>query len=211
MNSLLIFGAGGHAKVVLEAVNMNNQFERVTLVDRCDEKKTWFGNEVLCENKCKIEDLLSEFTHAFIAIGKNRFRLERMRELRAIGFRIPTIVHPQAMVSPSAKIKEGVFVNAGAVINADSEIGSGAIINTGAIIDHDCVVSDGVHVSPGAVLGGSVFVGETAWICLGAKVINNISIGRHSIVAAGSVVVRDVDENVMVAGVPAVKKKMLTY
>jgi hypothetical protein len=70
------------------------------------------------------------------------------------GLVLRSVVHPAAVVAPSATIGAGTLVMPGAVVNAEARIGANAIVNSGAIVEHDCEVGEGVHIAPGAVLCG---------------------------------------------------------
>jgi sugar O-acyltransferase (sialic acid O-acetyltransferase NeuD family) len=115
----------------------------------------------------------------------------------------PPIVHPSAVVSPSAKIEEGVFIGPRAVINARSVIGRGTIINSGAIIEHDCELAAFCHIAPGSVLSGAVKVGEDTLIGAGSTVIPGVKIGSACTIGAGAVVISDVADGATAIGVPA--------
>ncbi len=134
-------------------------------------------------------------------IGDNRARLRAFG--LAQGAAWPALVHPSAVVSPSARTGEGTVVMPRAVLNADARVGRAAIVNTGAIVEHDCRVGDGAHLSPGCVLAGGARVGEGAWVGAGATVLPGVSVGPWAVVGAGAVVVRDVPGGTVVAGVPA--------
>lgn len=110
---------------------------------------------------------------------------------------------PSANVDKSARIGPGAQIMRNAVVNVDAVLGKQCIINTGSIVEHDDVLGNGVELSPGAVLCGRVTVGDFAWICAGVTIKPRVSIGRNSIVGAGAVVVKDIDSDVVVAGVPA--------
>ncbi|MBX3358422.1 MAG: NeuD/PglB/VioB family sugar acetyltransferase [Phycisphaeraceae bacterium] len=113
------------------------------------------------------------------------------------------VVHPDAVVSPTARLGAGVFVGPGAVVHTRAVVGDHAIINTGAIIEHECHVGANTHIAPGAILGGRVRVGPHSLIGMGCRVLPNLSIGQRGVVGAGSVVLHSVDEGSVVAGVPA--------
>ncbi|MDR2906015.1 MAG: acetyltransferase [Helicobacteraceae bacterium] len=198
--SLLIIGAGGHARSVLESATFS--YEKISFF-ASDPKSKIDGYEVFSG------ELPQNFDEFIVAIGDNKTRLKLTREYIAKGLRAAIIIHPSAIVSDRAKIGLGSVVLAGAIINAFAEIGAACIINTGAIVEHDCRIGDGAHLSPGAALGGTAIVGEASWICIGANVANNITIGWGAIVAAGAAVVRDVPSDVLAAGVPATVKKEL--
>lgn len=134
-------------------------------------------------------------------IGDNRARLRAFG--LAAGAAWPALVHPSAVLSPSASIGAGTVVMPRAVLNADARVGRAAIVNTGAIVEHDCVVGDGAHLSPGCVLAGGARVGEGAWVGAGAIVLPGVAVGPWAVVGAGAVVVRDVPGGTVVAGVPA--------
>ena len=208
MSKLLILGAGGHGKVVAECALSLGLYTEIAFLD--DEKV--IGESIL--TSCSVVgtfndagNFIHEYPEAFVALGNNSSRVELIKYLMKIGFRIPSLIHPAAYVSKFALIESGTVIMAGVVVNVDARIGVGGIINTGASIDHDCVLGLGVHLSPGARLGGTVTVGDYTWICMGACVVNNVRVGERSVVAAGAAVIKDVGDNVLVAGVPARERK----
>jgi UDP-perosamine 4-acetyltransferase len=201
-------GAGGHAKVVLEILRMNSCFELVGLLDSKSELKgkSVLGVPVLGDDNCLSDLLRRGIKHFFIgvgSIGDVSLRLRLYNLALAHDMQPVSAIHPQAVVSSSATIGPGVAVMATAVINASAALGANVIINTGAIVEHDCVLADHVHVAPGARLASKVHIDEGAHIGLGAVVRQCIRIGRNAIVGAGAVVVKDIPDNVIVAGVPA--------
>lgn len=209
MSKLLILGAGGHGKVVAECAMLLGSYTEIAFLD--DDEKV-IGESIL--GSCPVigtfsdaGNLSRDFSHAFVALGNNRSRVEGIKYLKKIGFRIPSLIHPNAYVSKFAHIESGTVIMAGAVVNPDAHIGVGGIINTGASVDHDCVLGMGVHLSPGARLGGTVTVGDYTWICMGASVVNNVRVGEGSVVAAGAAVIWDVADGVLVAGVPGRERR----
>ena len=152
--SLLILGAGGHGKVVLDVVESMKCYETIHLLD--DGKEVGaevLGHEVVGKvSECHLYS--KDYTDAIVALGNNEVRLELTRKLKELGYHIPILVHPTSVVSQYANIKEGTVIMPQAVVNADSRIGVACIINTGAIVEHDCVVGDGAHIAYRTVLGG---------------------------------------------------------
>ena len=198
-------GAGGHAKVVVEIIQLVGQYQIVGLLDS-DEKKL---DSVVCGVRVLGDDsLLSPLfakgtRHAFMSLGSGSLRQELYEHARALGFEMISAVHPQSVVSRFARLGNGPTIMAAAIINPGTMIGDNVIINSGAIVDHDCVIGDHVHVASGACLSGGVIVGGRSHIGAGAVVRQGISIGENSIVGAGAVVVKNVPDNVTVVGVPA--------
>ncbi len=139
-----------------------------------------------------------------VAIGNNELRHELGRKLRLLGCVTPPIVHPAAVISPSAQIGAGTVVMAGAVVNARARIGEDCIINTGAIIEHDCILENGVHAAPRSVMGGTCSLGAYTLFGVGSSMRPRTTIGAHVVVGAGSVVVSSIPDGLTVAGNPAI-------
>lgn len=210
MKSFLIWGAGGHGKVVADLLRALGH-RVVGFVDsdpgKLNRRVDSGGAAVVMLQGTFLERLAAErelpegIDAVAVAMGDNQRRLECLARLD--GRSAPALVHPTAVVSPSASLGAGTVVFAGAVINADARIGAAVIVNTAAVVEHDCLVADGAHVSPGATLAGAVRVGERSWIGAGATIIQEIEVGSDAVVGAGAVVIRDVAMDTVVAGVPA--------
>lgn len=174
--SLLILGAGGHGKVVLDVAESMKCYENIHFLD--DGKE--IGEEVLGHQvvgkiaECHLH--IKDYTDAIVALGNNEIRLELTKKLKELGYHVPILVHPTSAVSQYTTIKEGTVIMPQAVINADSKIGKACIINTGAIIEHDCIVGDGSHIAYRAVLGGGAKVGCKVLVDIGSIVGRNIEI-----------------------------------
>lgn len=207
---LLIVGGGGHGKVVADVARACGH-EVVGFVDSDPEKlgrvvepggaRVVLAQEELLAVREAREELPGGATALAIAVGDNAARLQLAQRLAP--WPLPVLVHPSAVVSPSARLGDGAVVFACAVVNAEARVGTAGIVNTAAVVEHDCVVGDGAHVSPGAVLAGGVRVGVRAWIGAGAVLIPGVRVGADAVIGAGAVVLRDVPDGVTVAGVPA--------
>lgn len=201
-------GAGGHAKVVIEILELMGEHELVGLLD---PRRDLWNTRVHGINVLGDDDLLPELHSqgvraAFVGIGSvkdTRPRLQLYNKARYLGFLLVKAIHPQAVVSSSALIGDGPTIMAGAVVNASAKLGDNVIVNTGAIVEHDCIIGHHAHIATGAKLAATVNVGEGAHIGAGATVRQSINIGLRAIVGAGSVVVDDVIAESLVVGVPA--------
>jgi len=143
-----------------------------------------------------------DFGRAFVAVGNNTVRRRIAALLKVQGYQLVNAISPHAVVSPTAKLGEGIAIMAGAVINADAAIGALSIVNTGACIDHDCRIGVAVHIAPTCGLAGNVTVGEGSFLGVGCRVIPEVCIGSEVVLGAGSVVIRNVPDNFRGAGVP---------
>ncbi|PZR34805.1 NeuD/PglB/VioB family sugar acetyltransferase [Caulobacter segnis] len=199
---VVIIGGGGHAKVVIEILRAAGETV-AAIVDADPTPRTILGVPVVGDDLALPALRERGLTRLFVAVGDNRLRETLGRKARDAGFSLVNAVHPSAVVSPSARLGEGVAVMAGAVINADNQVADLAIINTGAVVDHDCRLGAAAHVAPGAALAGGVSVGERAFLGVGARVIPGVTIGADTVVGAGGVVVRNLPAGVLAVGVPA--------
>ena len=202
------FGAGGHAKVVIEILRSMQGHHIVGLLDSRQELwgKQVLGVEVLGDDSLMTELKERGTNNAFIGVGTvgdAQPRRQLYEKVLGFGFQIVPAIHAVAVVSPSATIGDGPTIMAGAIVNANAVIGNNVIVNTGAIVEHDCVIGDHTHIATGARLAGGVHVGAGSHIGIGAVVRQEIRIGEGAIVGAGAVVVRDVSPGTTVIGVPA--------
>ena len=199
---LLIVGAGGHAKVVIEAARAAG-FAPVAVVDP-QARGDVLGVPVRgTDEDVAILWASGEFDAAAVAIGDNQLRLRLAGTLRRIGCSTPAIVHPRATVSPTAEIYDGVVVMAHAVVNACARIGRDSIVNTAAIVEHDCALGEAVHAAPRSVMGGSCSFGSLTLFGIGAVARPGVKVGSRVVIGAGATVVSDIPDGWVVAGTPA--------
>lgn len=191
-NNVYLYGASGHAKVVLDIV-----------------KKAHFVVPFLIDDNPSITNLegipvvqsVDYVSPIIVTVGDCQIRQRIVNELGDREYL--TVIHPQAIVAESVGIGSGTVVMAGVILNPYATIGNHCIINSGASIDHDCKIQDFVHVAPHCTLCGEVEVDEGTWIGAGTTVIQGIHIGKNCYIGAGSVVVKDIPDNSLCYGNPA--------
>lgn len=203
MASVLVYGAGGHAKVVVDVLEEAGHRIVGILDDDVARRGTTFRGYRVLGDAVVLTDAGLRDALVMVAIGDNQRRAVVARRAAGMGARFVVGLHPDARLSRSVEVGTGTVVMAGVVINPDVRIGEHAIINTSASIDHDCRIGDFAHISPGATLAGSVTVEAGAHVGAGASLIPGVHVGRDAVVGAGAVVIGDVPDGATVAGVPA--------
>lgn len=201
-DALLIFGAGGHGRVVADAARAAG----ATALLASDRNPALCQGELLPGIPLHRPDAPApaQATALHVAIGHNA---ARERESQALGLqRLHTVCHPAASVSPFSQLGAGSFVAAQAVVAPGARLGLGVIVNHGAVVDHDCCIGDFAHIAPGAVLGGDVHIGPGVLIGAGAVVLPGRSVAAGAVVGAGAVVRDNIDSPGTWVGVPARRK-----
>ncbi|MCS7017157.1 MAG: acetyltransferase [Gemmatales bacterium] len=205
--NILIFGAGGHARVVLDTLLAENQMCVVGVIDnRLSPGETLLGIPVLGTDadvprivrECQVSGFV-------VAIGDNwrRGQLTQRVCQRFPELKPACTIHPGACVSRFAQLGPGTVVLPGAVVNAGVSTGPGCLLNTHCSVDHDCQLGAFVSIGPHACLGGNVHVGDYSAICLGAHVTHSVDIGQATVVGAGALVLEDLPDGVVAYGIPA--------
>lgn len=195
---LIIFGAGGQARVALQVARSLRQWSEIVFVDQYSGGYLQ-GCRVFGESEIAIQ----QEDHIHLAIGTNSVRANLAERFHGIDNRFATLVSPEANIAVDVQVGFGTIIMPGACINTGAVIGCHSIVNTGAVIEHDCRVRDFTSIGPGAVLCGAVTVDEMSMVGAGATVLQTLSVARYARVAAGAVVIDNVVEGSTVYGVPA--------
>ena len=203
---IVVLGAGGHAKVVIDILTLNN-WDIVGIVGRAVTSITEFeGYPILGDDDLLYDIFNNGICNAAIGvgyIGNSNVRNNIYRRLKDIGYYLPNIVHPSAVIASNVSMGEGNAVFAGSVINSGAAIGNIGIINTNAIIEHEALLGNNVHVAPGSVILGAVSIMDNSFVGANSTVIQGKQIGQNVIIGAGSTVIHDIKSSVTVVGSPA--------
>lgn len=208
MKDFLLFGAGGHARKLIDIINENNYNLRGFI--STEEKGTLLdGYQVLGD----IDDYLAqENLHNclfHIAVGENSVRYKIFKKCQAHLDRLKTLISIYATLSRRAEIQPGALIAQNVLVQPGVKIGKCSVIDSGSIIEHDAVIGNFVNVSPGAVICGGAAVEDGAVIGAGSTVIEKVKISKNTLIGAGAVVINDIEPGVIAVGNPArvIKKR----
>ncbi len=194
---MILYGASGHAKVVLD-ICLKNDIPIKFVLDDNEEIMTLLGLKVSHQYSSEI----FKNNKMIISIGNNIIRKKITERVNAI---YGMAIHPSSVIDKTVTIGKGSVVMANAVINSSSVIGEHCIINTSSSVDHDCFIGNFAHISPKATLCGGVHVGEGTHVGAGAIVLPNVKVGNWCVIGAGTVVLKDVDDHSKLVGNPGIK------
>ncbi|MBO0991434.1 acetyltransferase [Bacillus sp. SD088] len=202
MDEIVIFGASGHARVIIDILEKQNKYKIAGLFADTPEL---IGTNIM---GYPIIDQIANLTHfdkGIIAIGDNYGRNKVADKIKKINnnFQFINAIHPNSVIGKDVKIGDGTVVVAGAIINANAIIGKQCIINTNSSVGHDVTVGNYSTIAPGVAIGGNAVIGELVTISMGSTVIQKAKIGYGTLIGAGSTVIRDIPDGVLAFGSPA--------
>lgn len=204
---MLVIGAKGFAKQLLEVLEQLNKTENLSFYDDLST-----DGAALLFNKFKIIKNIDEAKKYFntvspdyaLGTGNPELRKSLSEKFNAIGGKVRTIISPRALISKhNCYIADGVSILSNCVIESDVTIGYGSLINLNSTITHDTTIGKFCEVSPGAILSGGCSVGDMTFIGAGAVLLPKVKVGKNVTIGAGSVVTKDIEDNQTVAGAPA--------
>lgn len=197
-NSIIVYGGGGHGKALIDLLRAAGGYTLIGVIDDGRES----GDAVLDSRVIGGESALAALkdagcklaVNAVGGIGAMSSRIAVFERLRSAGFASPTLIHPSAVIEPSAKLAAGIQVFPHAYIGSEAKLGFGCIVNTGAIVSHDCALADYVNLAPGAIVAGAGHIGEGTLIGMGVTVNLNVHIGATARVGNGATIKEDVPD-----------------
>jgi sugar O-acyltransferase (sialic acid O-acetyltransferase NeuD family) len=205
VTEIVVIGGGGHAKVLIGVLR---KLDRTVLgyTDRCDRGMLLGVAHLGEDDALPAVAVAHPGCGALVGVGKvdaAPLRLSLQQDAAAIGFDVPVVVSPDAVVNEDVRFGDGTMVFDGVVVNSGAATGRACILNTHATIEHDCILGDDVHVAPGATVSGGVRIGDHCMIGAGATITHGVSICAGCVIGAGAVVVGDIAEPGIYAGCPA--------
>lgn len=184
---IFIVGAGGHSKVVTDAIDAHSEWNIIAYLDENSKANTFLEKPVFT-NLDELKQKFPTLSAGFVAIGNNQIRKQWQITLKKNAFKIPWFSHPSAQISPSATIGPGTLIAAGVILSASATVGEGVILNSGAILDHDSEAGEFCHISQAVILCGGAKVGAECLIGPGCIVEKGAVVPHSTMLPSNSVV-----------------------
>lgn len=205
----IILGAGGHAKVLIDILLLNNK-QIAGIINPKVPSDCFFQTFNYLGDDQILQQL--DTSHYFFVNGLGSSVDTEPRTQLFLSYCqqqaiFPKIIHPQAVISNSARISDGCHILAGAIVGPDTQLSENIIVNSRVIVEHDCQIASHCHIASGAILCGGVRVGHNTHIGAGATINPGVTVAANSTIASGAVVISDTHANSLYAGVPALKKR----
>lgn len=186
MEKLLLVGAGGFGRVVLEhaACSYNCVF-----LD--DGNVSIMDNVPVIGKTSDMEKFFPEYKLLLVTIGNNALRQSLYEKAASIGYSFPNIILPSAYISPNAHIGSGCVILNNAVVQNNAKCGDGCILNPGVELHHDssvgnyCLIYTNSVVRSLASVGNRVWIGSTATVSTSAFVPDDSTVGDGEVFKAG--------------------------
>lgn len=206
---VILIGCGQHCKVVMYNMAEQGLYD-VACIAEVDHSKCGIKiDDVMVEpfenynvNSMRLLEKKYETNLFFISFGAMKYRKKVFEFLSNNGWEAVNIIHPDAIVSPTAKIGKGVLIECGCLITPSPVIGDNVVVNTGSQVNHDNIVEDHVYIASGVVLSGGVTIGANTLLDDGVIVTLGRTVGKNSLIGAGAVVTKNIPDGVVAYGNP---------
>lgn len=208
---MIIIGAKGFAKEVLQIFYQKNETENLFFFDDVNNfsDTTLYNKFRIIQTIKDVKAIFNEIDNNFVlGIGNPINRYNLSKKIQEVGGQINSIISPYANIGNYGnKIEKGVNIMTGTVLTNDIYIAEGVLINLNCTIGHDSIIGRYTEICPGVHVSGNVTIGNFCFIGTGAVILPNIKIGDNVIIGAGAVVTKNIEDNCLVVGSPAIKKK----
>jgi sugar O-acyltransferase (sialic acid O-acetyltransferase NeuD family) len=193
-SSILLLGAGGHARACIDVLELQALFRIAGLLGLAPQVGSSVLGYPVLGTDADLPRLRHEHAHALIAVGQIKTPEPRIRlfELaRTHDFTLPVIVSPRAHVSRHAAVAAGTIVMHGAVVNAGAVVGRNCILNSLSLVEHDAVIDDHCHIATAAAVNSGVHVAAGSFVGSNACVRQGTRIGERCVIGMGQRVLKD--------------------
>ena len=204
---VVIFGCSGHAKVVVDIIESNNNYELIGFIDKFIPKSTSVLDYTVIGDELSLPKLMNKykFNKGLVGIGNNFVRSKVVNLVKKIApdFNFINCIHNSAKLSKYCDFGVGNVVMPGVSINASSIISDHCILNTNSSLDHDCRMENYSCLAPNSAVGGNCIIGKYSYVGIGSSIFHGVEIDENCIVGGGSVFNKNTKSNSTYYGIPA--------
>jgi len=186
--SVILIGAGGHARACVDIIEHSGNFKIAGLIGKDNEQQSEYMGHKIIGTDSDLPKLSKQYQYAIITVGQIKTACVRQRLYKQaveLGFKLPSIISPNAYVSRHATLGDATIVMHGVIVNAFAKVGSNCIINNRALIEHDVIVGDHCHISTGAIVNGEANIGFGSFVGSGSIIKQGIALGNNCVVGMG--------------------------
>ena len=208
MDNIVIVGAGGVGKETALLIEQINQIKPTwRLLGFLDDNSIVHNTDIngyrVLGGIDYLESVNETELYVVCAIASYHAKRKIIDRLNRYNIKFANVIHPSVYIASTNLIGQGLIIYQGVIITTNSKIGDHVILSPGCGVGHESVIEDFSSILWNVNVGGNTHIGRGCIIGSGATVIQNIKIGSNTVIGAGSVVIRDIPENCVAAGVPA--------
>jgi sugar O-acyltransferase (sialic acid O-acetyltransferase NeuD family) len=211
---MIIVGAKGFAKEVLEVLHQSQQTKSIAFYDdiNLNVGNALYNDFPILKSETAVKTYFNSFGNQFtIGIGNPILRYTLYKKFNKFGGEFVSTISPKAVIGFFGnQIDAGCNIMTNSIVTSDVTIGIGVLINLSCTIGHDCIIGDFVELCPGVNVSGNCVIGSFTFIGTNSVILPNITIGKNVTVGAGSVITKNIPDNCVVIGIPAKVIKELT-
>ncbi|WP_163381080.1 acetyltransferase [Cyclobacterium sp. SYSU L10401] len=201
IKQIIIVGAGGHAAELDDYLHYANQkateWKIKGFLD--DDASSYAHYSFSAPYLGTIaEHQVDPGSEYLIGIAQISFRRKIVEDLQKKGGIFSSFIHPEAFISRSSEIGQGVVIAPNVNLGPNTKIGAFTVLNSRCSIGHDSSIGAFNFFSPNVCLSGFSEVGNDNLFGINAATIPGIKVGTGNKIMAGMTLDKNVKDQEVV-------------